>query len=326
MKLGKVSRPLVAAFLSLLSLNNNTFGMENDFKSNIDVTHYCHDDRKFRQAINYYEDRPLNILVINGLNNESKAKILMSLLCHNELGKTLSQMKNEKIDYREGDVYELYRQPKVRIAFFNAMNFLKKDFPKNYDAEFITQNTNIVLYIFGKNEVEGINGINNEEELLTKFYDKFNYFWCGKYYNYNESPYKPYGIDNRTNWFYSTLKAMGRENDIHRYIFFLYFGKENECSEYFKCKCNLNKKDIVKKHKNECRRPLYTYISNMPDSRSIQGDIFYEDASVDELVSLIFKEDKFYSKYKSFNNPNFKGNFNTWFNKDTSGTGFEKKK
>lgn len=324
MKLGKASRPLAAAFLSLLSLSSNVNGMESSgggdrprpkVIKHYNVKHVSTETSG--QAINY--QGPLNILVIGAVNGEFEAKKLTALLCHNEFGLKLPQIQG--IDkYEEGKVYELYNQPNIRVTYFDVMNFNNKKFmEKNYDMEFITRNSNIVLYIFGPND--------DCFKRLQNFYHTFNHWWCGKDYDYDKYPYE--SVMNRDGWFRPVLKAMGGEKARHRYIYFLYYGTSNERNKFLNCKCAVYdaKEDdyVVKKHASNCKYFIDEFVAAMPDSRSIAGDLFHENASINALRDHIFNDEEPFQNTEKFNNQNIRGESHFFWEKKTEGTGFEKK-
>ena len=287
------------------------------------------------QAITY--DLPLNILVINGLDqkvsNDFEAKSLVYLLCRNEFGLKVSDIDKNIIEssYNEGRVYHIKDQngkDNVRVTFFNVDHFNDKSFMlTNYTdkgVNFITKNTNIVIYLFGKRNSGDC------AQKLEKFYHRFNKWWCQGYYDYKKQPYEPYDLGARENWFRITLKNMGLEKSNHRYIYFLYYGTNDECSNFMKCECRNGKsKDefFNEGHSKGCKQPLREFVADMPDSRSIKGGYFYEGASIDKLVGLILNN-KTYTSNKLFSNPEVKGesyNFLQFWKHETDGTGFEKK-
>ena len=327
----RVLKSLIAVFLSLFSFNSSVYCMEKN-KLNFELIYsqppppkIDSSEKTSGQAFDYKYGN-LNILIINGLDDDSKSKDLMSLLCHNEFGKKLSQIPiEEKTCYNEGEVYELVNQPKVRVAYFNAKSFIGNNFSSRYNANFIAYNTNVVLYIFGKNNTS------DEFDLLKKFYHTFNRFWCGKYYDYdNEKQYSDGNVDDRTFWFLTALKAMGRTSVNHRYILFLFYGTNKEYDEYFACnkKCVLGKNSFCTSHDKNCKHWIATYVSSMPDARSIYSDIFYKDSNINKLTDLILCRREYYAsydQYEPFTNPKFNYKYNIWPRTATSGTGLDPK-
>ena len=313
----RVSKSLAAVFLSLLSLSSNVNGMESSgggdrsrpkVIKHHNVKHVSTETSG--QAINY--QGPLNILVIGAVNGEFEAKQLTALLCHNEFGLKLPQIQG--IDkYEEGKVYELYNQPNIRVTYFDVMHFNNKKFmEKKYDMEFITRNSNIVLYIFGPTD--------DCFKRLQNFYHTFNHWWCGKDYDYDKYPYKPFG-DHRRKWFDPVLKAMGAENTRHRYIYFLYYGTHAEESEFLDCKCD----DESSKACPDCKHAIGYFVAAMPDSRSIVGDLFHENANINALRDRIFNDKEPFQVTNKFNNQNICGRMSYFWDNKTEGIGFEKK-
>ena len=314
-----ISKSLAAVLLSLFGLSSNVVGMENSGGNNrprpkvikhYNVKHVSTETSG--QAIDY--KGPLNILVIGGFNGEFEAKQLVALLCHNEFGLKLPQIQG--IDkYEEGKVYELDNQSNIRVTYFDVMHFNNKKFmEKNkYDMEFITRNSNIVLYIFGPTD--------DCFQRLQNFYHTFNHWWCGKDYDYDKYPYKPFG-DHRRKWFDPVLKAMGAENARHRYIYFLYYGTRAEESKFLDCKCDDESSDTCP----GCKHAIGYFVAAMPDARSIVGDLFHENASINALRDHIFNDKESFQITNKFNNQNIRGEISIpLFNKKTEGTGFEKK-
>ena len=309
-----ISKSLAAVLLSLFGLSSNIAGMESgggDKRPRPKVIkHYNVEHTSTEtsgQAISY--KGPLNILVIGGFNGEFEAKQLTALLCHNEFGLQVSQI--EKMygveQYREGKVYELYRQPNIRVTYFDVENFNDENYMKKYNLDFIAKNTNIVLYVFGETP--------DCFERLTKFYHTFNYWWCKGYYNYKNS-YKPHG-ESRDSWFRPVLKAMGAENVRHRYIYFLYYGTSAERGKFLNCKCD----DKSLKSHPDCKHAISYFVAAMPDSRSIVGDLFHENSNINALRDYIFNDKEAFQNTKKFNNDDMVG---TWHIRDnTEGTGFE---
>ena len=341
------SRSLAAVFLCLFGLSSNVVGMENlkmpDGEADPKVVGYFGYDIKNNKpkskeipginkiqndnlqptspidiinensgkAINY--NGPLNILVINASDDISKAKMLTSLLCHNQLGLKISQIGGIHA-YQEGDVYELFGQRNVRVIFFDVLHFNDRKFMKKYDPEFIAKNTNIVLYLIDKRHDKDC------VKQLENFYHNFNHWWCKDYYPYDKS-YKPYG-DHRDNWFRPVLEGMKVTTVNHRYMYFLYYGTNLERDKFFSCKCKRN--NVSDAHDPNCKELMYDFVSGMPDGRSIQGNLFHENASIDALRNCIFKEFKSFQRTEPFDEKNTHGNL--FFGKDeTKGTGFEKK-
>ena len=321
-----ISKSLAAVLLSLFGLSSNVVGMENSGGNNrprpkvikhYNVKHVSTETSG--QAINY--QGPLNILVIGGFNGEFEAKQLVALLCHNEFGLKLPQIQG--IDkYEEGKVYELDNQSNIRVTYFDVMHFNNKKFmEKNkYDMEFITRNSNIVLYIFGPTD--------DCFKRLQNFYHTFNHWWCGKDYDYDKYPYEI--VMNRDGWFRPVLKAMGAEKARHRYIYFLYYGTSNERNKFLNCKCavyDVQEDDyVIKKHASNCKYFIDEFVAAMPDSRSIVGDLFHENASINGLRDYIFDDKEPFQLTKLFSNQNIRGGlYIPLLDKKTEGTGFEKK-
>ena len=333
-----ISKSLAAAFLSLFGLSSNVVGMENNPKPKVDykITGIKHlndkeDSIKLGGQAIIYSD-PL-ILVINGLDqkrsNDFEAKSLVYLLCRNELGLKVSDIDKNIVEssYNEGRVYHIKDQngkDNVRVTFFNVDHFNDKNFMlANYTdkgVNFITKNTNIVIYLFGKR--------NNGDcaQKLEKFYHRFNEWWCQGYYDYKKT-YEPYG-ERRDNWFRSTLQKMGIDNANHRYMYFLYYGTNDECLKFIGCNCKNRRKDIngfyIDDHGPKCRQTVWDFVAAMPDGRSIVGDLFFENASIDSLKNEIF-EYGHYQPYKLYSNQKVKGESKWFWQDETDGTGFEKK-
>ena len=67
-------------------------------------------------------------------------------------------------------------------------------------------------------------------------------------------------------------------------------------------------------------------LAAMPDARSIVGDLFHENASINALRDHIFNDKESFQITNKFNNQNIRGETSIpLFNKKTEGTGFEKK-
>lgn len=319
-----ISKSLAAAFLSLFGLNSNVVGMDNpkpkvDYK--ITGIKYLNDKKDSTskvggQAITY--DLPLNILVINGLdkiNNDFEAKSLVALLCRNKLGLKVSEIDNIG-NYQKGKAYLLENLEKVRVTFFNVDDFIGENYLCEKAKKNIAKNANVVFYLFGK-RAKGDCG-----EKLKEFYHELNYWWCGKHYKYNKS-YEAKDLVKRDDWFRATLESMGCKNACHRYIYFLYYGTNDECLNFINCNCG---RDVKKyePHKVGCKKPIWEFVADMPDSRTIVGGLFYNDASIDTLSNQAFGSGKVYNVPNNlFTNDSLQGK---WYLLDNNeGTGFEKK-
>ena len=315
-----ISKSLAAAFLSLFGLSSNFTDVAKsmDIRPKV-IKSFDYDVPKNRsgQAIVYDKELPLNILVIGAPNSENEVKQLMALLCFNQFKTKVSEMPIA--NHREGKVYELSNQPNIRVVYFNVNHFNDQKFMRKeeYDLAFITRNTNIVLYVMGKNK--------DCCKKLEDFYHTFNHWWCGDLYDYDNNRYDPLG--NREKWFRDTLKAMKLEDSNHRYMYFLYYGTFDERKQFFECTCKWDdKNNRIEATDPNCKHLLEFFVARMPDARSIVGDCVYEGSSIDQLVDRVFGEGEVYHPNENFNDKNIRGKIRIpFFHSETHGTGFEKK-
>ena len=215
----------------------------------------------------------LNVLII-GKNKADPVKI-SRLLGENTKGITLSQIGDK--DYQEGKVYYPENNKNLRFIYFTIDKFLSPDFEKEYDGEFIAQNMNIGLYM-----VEDYADVLND---LKKFYHKFNKFWCGKDFSYEENvDGKCYGYGGAEDytWFNSTVKK--RDILEHRYIYFLYNAESKfTWDKFFVCKCPWSKDHNVW-HNDDCSNLVKLYVQAMPDARSIHPCELKKDSNNIEIL------------------------------------------
>lgn len=250
MKLGKVSRPLAAAFLSLLSLNTNAFGMDIVKKE----PQMQREDKVIadKDALVPY-DCNYNVLVV--ADTVERMQKVAALMHNNKKNTKLGDLSNNLKNYEIGKVYKAENNPKVNILCITIDDFNNQDSSYDWYWDVICQETGFVYYIFKSKSDDDAECY----EKLKKFYHKFNKHWCGKDFNYDENyePFKedyydaksglpPIGVKDRAVWFNYVLKKRHLLTKDHRYIFFI-----NDD----------NKKGYSKDFED--------YVGNMPDARSI---------------------------------------------------------
>ena len=250
MKLGKVSRPLVAAFLSLLSLNTNAFGMDIVKKK----PQMQREDKVIadKDALVPY-DCNYNVLVV--ADTVERMQKVAALMHNNKKNTKLGDLSNNLKNYESGKVYKAENNPKVNILCITIDDFNNQDSSYDWYWDAVCQETGFVYYIFkskSENDLECY-------EKLKKFYHKFNKHWCGKDFNYDEnydtiagtyrskSGVPPTGIKDRAGWFNYVIAKRCMTTHDHNYIFFI----------------NDNGKPIDE------FKTLGEFIVNMPNARSV---------------------------------------------------------
>lgn len=250
MKLGKVSRPLAAAFLSLLSLNTNAFGMDIVKKK----PQMQREDKIIadKDALVPY-DCNYNVLVV--ADTVERMQKVAALMHNNKKNTKLGDLSNNLKNYESGKVYKAANNPKVNILCITIDDFNNQDSSYDWYWDVVCRETGFVYYIFqSKSE-------NDEEcyEKLEKFYHKFNKHWCGKDFDYDKNYFPfpgsyrpksgvpPTGIKDRAGWFSYVIDKRCIDTTDHNYIFFI----------------NDNGKTINK------NKTLGEFIGNMPNARQI---------------------------------------------------------
>ena len=194
---------------------------------------------------------PINLLVI--ADTKERMQKVAAVLHNNKMGLSLGELSNDVKNYESGGVYEAKNNPNVHIFCITLDEFNDENNPKNYDWDFICQDTSKIFYIFESKSADD----NECFDKLKKFYHKFNKHWCGKDLNYNEN-YIPYGpiigdirVDikprekGRNDWFVYVQKKRDLTTN-HRYIYFLLDNEKRSYSYGFE-----------------------RYVAQMPDARSI---------------------------------------------------------
>lgn len=224
MKLGKVSRPLAAAFLSFLSLNPNAFGMDIVKKK----PQMQREDKIIadKDALVPY-DCNYNVLVV--ADTVERMQKVAALMHNNKKNTKLGDLSNNLKNYESGKVYKAENNPKVNILCITIDDFNNQDSSYDWYWDVTCRETGFVYYIFKSKSDDDAECY----EKLKKFYHKFNKHWCGKDFNYDEnyepivgsyrpkSGVPPTGIKNRDGWFSYVIDKRCITTHDHNYIFFI---------------------------------------------------------------------------------------------------------
>lgn len=224
MKLGKVSRPLAAAFLSLLSLNPNAFCMDIVKKK----PQMQREDKIIadKDALVPY-DCNYNVLVV--ADTVERMQKVAALMHNNKKNTKLGDLSNNLKNYESGKVYKAENNPKVNILCITIDDFNNQDSSYDWYWDVICRETGFVYYIFKSKSDDDAECY----EKLKKFYHKFNKHWCGKDFNYDEnydtiagtyrskSGVPPTGIKDRAGWFNYVIAKRCMTTHDHNYIFFI---------------------------------------------------------------------------------------------------------
>lgn len=270
-----VSKSLVAAFLSLLSLNSNSFGM--DGSKNMGNAPIPREERKIadKDALIPY-DCTYNVLVV--ADTVERMQKVTALLHNNKKDTKLGDLSSNLKNYESGKVYKAANNPNVNILCITLDDFNNQNSDDLY-WDLICQSTGFVYYVFkskSENDLECY-------KKLQKFYHKFNKHWCGKDLDYNEN-YDPMGallrksIDqyvptkDRDGWFVYILHKRGLLTEDHRYIFFILDNDKMNC---YVPKNNVDDVDFE------------DYVGRMPDARTIYLMELNNNFNANEFIDFI---------------------------------------
>lgn len=274
---GKVSKAIVAAFLSLLSLNSNSFGM--DGSKNMGNEPIPREERKIadKDALIPY-DCTYNVLVV--ADTVERMQKVTALLHNNKKDTKLGDLSSNLKNYESGKVYKAANNPNVNILCITLDDFNNQD--SSYDRywDLICQNTGFVYYVFKSKSEDDAECY----EKLKKFYHKFNKHWCGEDLAYNEN-YDPNGallrksIDqyvptkDRDGWFVYVLHKRELTTEDHRYIYFILDNDKMNC--YVPPKNNVDDADFE------------DYVGRMPDARVIRLWELNDNFNANEFICCV---------------------------------------